>query len=261
MSAPLLLPTPLSVKSISLGQVLNDPLDPSASFHAPSTATTHNEPSLQSSFSDVFSHDEEGRFTSSYLDRSPSRSKSIVLVSADHLAYTSLAQPSSTFDALRQLSSFQSFLRKRPSRSQSYYFVTGLQTLRNPTFKRAVMNEGSIAEAPAPADDKFRLPMHVRRDSAMELADSDNDVVFGMDVLKVKCMVGRRDEPHAVDDVDYTWSYDMIGEDVQLSVGLGKSLQAKELKAMAGIAEEEEFPGYGGYYDISDDENDGLAGF
>jgi hypothetical protein len=69
--------------------------------------------------------------------------------------------------------------------------------------------------------------------------------------------VGRPCEPHSVDDVEFEWSYHVLDEDVQLSIGLGRALQADDVRTVSlddGEEESEES------WEDSGDE-DGLGGF
>jgi hypothetical protein len=104
--------------------------------------------------------------------------------------------------------------------------------------------------------------MHVRRDSA-ELESEEEDAkesVFAIELMKVACRAGTKDEPHTLEDIDYAWTYHTLDEpDMQLSIGLGKALQAKELRALAGIVIDEDFEEQGHYDHYFHDE--GLAGF
>jgi hypothetical protein len=181
---------------------------------------------------------------------------SVVLVQADQAEYTSLKSPARAFDAIRQDTATQSYLRKLALREQPLYYVVGLQKLRNPTFKRAVVREGSLAEAKS----DIRFPMHVRRDSAMDLEDT-NDAIVGVEVRKVRCHVGSADTPHSIEDIDYSWSYHKLDADdgLQLSIGLGKALEAAEMRALAGIVSDDDFTDHSYEYYESDDE--GQAGF
>jgi len=96
----------------------------------------------------------------------------------------------------------------------------------------------------------------------MVLQDDRNaDVIFGVELRKVKVRVGHADEPHALEDIDYAWTYQALeGEGgLQLSVGLGRAVRAPELWALAGVVvEEEETEGSQVSYDSEDE---GLAGF
>lgn len=260
MSAPVLLPAPLASDSLALGQLLVDPLNPeSTSFISQTASPAVSEPQLQSRYQDVIHHDDQGRFVSSLsgFSRLPTEDN-LLLMQADQMSYTSLRNPDAAFDALRRDTSAQSFLRKMSAENKPLYYVVGIQKLNNPTFKRAVVKEGSVAEAPSAGDPKIHLP---RQDSATDLKEKNKDAVFGIDVRKVSCRVGSADEPHNLEDIDYSWSYHKLGgpEELQLSIGLGKPLEANELRALAGIVSDDDFTDQSYESDYSDDE--GQAGF
>ncbi|KAF2624996.1 hypothetical protein BU25DRAFT_130278 [Macroventuria anomochaeta] len=93
-----------------------------------------------------------------------------------------------------------------------------------------------------------------------ELEEDAKESVFAVKLMKVACRAGAKDAPHTLEDIDYAWTYHTLEEpDMQLSIGLGKALQAKELRALAGIVIDEDFGEQGHYDHYFDDE--GLAGF
>lgn len=85
-------------------------------------------------------------------------------------------------------------------------------------------------------------------DSASDITSStkdpqqqDEECILAVELLKVKCRVGASNEPHDLSDIEYSWSYhapEEVDEDdgeEQLSIGLGKPLEANELRALAGM--------------------------
>ncbi|OAL56414.1 hypothetical protein IQ07DRAFT_674619 [Pyrenochaeta sp. DS3sAY3a] len=267
MSRLLVLPAPLSSSSITLGQLVTDPLYANSASLKPATQPAHKESHAQSKYEDTVAHDEYGRFTStrfvSALSKEPHYShENLLLLNAEKMSHTTLDQPTAVFNALRRDSTTRSFLRKMASHNKPVYFVTGVQTLTNPSFKRAVVEHGLVAEAKT---SQFRLPVR-RVDSASSLdngSDAETDSsVLAVELLKVKCRVGPASEPHSISDLDYSWSYHALGDDdddLQLSIGLGKALQASELRALAGI-ESDEYED-GGWSSGYSDSEDGIGGF
>lgn len=255
MSQVILLPTPLPPSSFALGQLLSDPLDAEAISFKPTTTSDNSKQTVQTQYEDVVSQDEEGRFISS-LGKSASNDTAVVLT-ADQMSLATLANPSAVFEALRHDTRTQAFFRKSALQQQPLYFVTGIQKLKNASYRRSPAKEES-AEG---AGRQIRLPMHIRRDSA-ELESDDEDVhesVFAVELMKVACRAGPKDEPHSLEDIDYAWTYHTLDEsDIQLSIGLGKVLQARELRILAGIFIEEDLE-QGHYAHYFNDE--GLAGF
>ena len=270
-AAPLLLPTPLPASTLSLGQLLADPLDPSSlSFtvspaELPSSSTTH------SKYRDVVSHDEQGRLLSS-LSGQPlsSSSQNILVLQADNMTTRSLKDSRSAFDSLRSSRSARPFLLEAARRNQPLYYITALQSLSNASFSRAAISpshsDSSISDIfpidPTPT--KLELPIHFRRDSTMSITstDSSSDAVFGLVARKVLCHVGPREEPHSLEDIGLDWTYHGVdGDDeLQLSIGLGGVLGVRELRSLAGMEWEEERVGSDVSYE-TEDEEDGLSGF
>lgn len=258
MSQTLILPTPLSSSSVALGQLLSDPLNSKLNSFKPALKPAFNKPTALSNYEDIISQDDEGNFISSIGKETTTHDKSVVL-NADTMSLTSLMDPVAAFEALRHDTETQAFLRKSAQAHQPLYFVTGIQKLMNASYKRTPAKEGWTAEA---TGHQTRLPMHVRRDSA-ELESEEEDFgesVLAVELKKVTCRYGAKDEPHTLADIDYVWTYHNLEEpDMQLSIGLGKTLQAKELRALAGIVIDEDFEDGGHYDHYFHDE--GLAGF
>jgi hypothetical protein len=153
------------------------------------------------------------------------------------MSHTTIDRPATAFSDLRGSSTTHSFLHKMACEKTPVYFVTGIQTLKKPSFKTAFVEHGVITEAAAPS-----FPMSVRRvDSALQVASSAqngteaDDSVLAVQLLKVKCRVGPKSEPHCVSDLDYRWSYHSLDDDLQLSIGLGKALQQDDMRILAGM--------------------------
>lgn len=254
MSQVLILPTPLPSSSFALGHLLTDPFDSDSVSFKPTTKPAYNKPTTQSRYEDIISHDEEGHLISS-LGKAATLFNNAVELNADEMSLASLADPSAAFEALRRDTETQAFLRRSALQRQPLYFVTGIQKLKNASYRRAPAKEG-----PAPGH-QIRLPMLERRDSA-ELESEDEDAkesIFAVELVKVACRAGAKDEPHSLEDIDYVWTYHTLDEpDMQLSIGLGKVLKAKDLRALAGIVVDEDLDQ--GHYDHYF-EDEGLAGF
>ena len=83
---------------------------------------------------------------------------------------------------------------------------------------------------------------------------------LAVELMKVTCLVGAKDEPHTLEDIGYVWTHHTVdNSDLQLSIGLGKALQPKELRALAGIVIDEDLQKEGVFNQYCEDE--GLAGF
>jgi hypothetical protein len=256
MSQVLVLPTPFPSSSFALGQLISDPLSSESVSFKSTTKPACNKPTTQPHYEDMIAQDKEGRFISSLGKGAPSYDNTVSL-SADEMSLATLVDPCAAFEALRRDTETQSFLRRTALQHQPLYFVTGIQRLKNASYRRSSAKEGSTEATGR----QIRLPMHVRRDSA-ELESEEEDTkesVFAVELMKVACRASARDAPHSLEDIDYAWTYHTLDEpDMQLSIGLGKALQAKELRALAGIVVEEDLEK--GHYDhYFDDE--GLAGF
>ncbi|KAI4681220.1 uncharacterized protein J4E88_005727 [Alternaria novae-zelandiae] len=231
------LPEPLPSKSIALGQITTNPLNPSSESIKPSVS-------------------------SEFIQRT-TRSKQEDAASTSH---STLTDASLVFDTLRNDTSTQDFLRKLSQQNKPIYFVTGLQTSKSPSHKRATVSHEPITEATeTPQTQQVQLPFR-RIDSASNMASpGEEGSVVAVELLKVKCRIGAVNEPHCISDVDYVWSYHALegeDEDLQLSIGLGKPVEEQEWKELTGSKEErvERDADHNWSYDY-EDSDDGLGGF
>jgi hypothetical protein len=262
MSNLIVLPTPISSSSIALGQLIVDPFRAESPAFVPSFKPECQSTS-QPRYSETITHDDHGRFVAAKSEQSQATQESAIILNADEASHVSLAQPKVAFDNIRRDAASQAFLRQTAPQQQTLYYVTGIQKLHNPSFRRASVKEGNVAEA---SGGEIRLAMHVRRvDSAANITEAKgidevaNDSVFAVELLKVRCRVGDASAPHEIDDVDYAWSYHRLDDgDLQLAIGLGKSLEASEFRLLAGIENEEDLTGS---WDYRSHDDGGLGGF
>jgi hypothetical protein len=262
MSNLIVLPTPISSSSITLGQLITNPFctespafDPSLELECQSTRTPR--------YQETVIHDDRGRFVATKSERHQATRDSTIILDADEASHVSLVQPKVAFDNIRRDAASKAFLRQTAPQHQNLYYVTGIQKLHNLSFRRASVKEGNVAEA---SGGEIRLPMHVRRvDSAANITEAKgidevaNGSVFAVELCKVRCRIGDASAPHEIDDVDYTWSYHRLDDgDLQLAIGMGKSLEASEFRLLAGMEDEEDLTGS---WDYRSRDDDGLGGF
>lgn len=216
-----------------------------------------NAPQIQPRYRDLVSLDRHGRLLASLSGKKldPAR-EDLLLVQADEMELKALQHPNKAFDAICQDPETQAWIREMAVRKQPLYFIVGVQELKNATFKRAVIKEGPLGTSvtEAPVDAKIRIPIHVRRDSSMDITDSTTTGIYGVEVRKVQCRVGRSDEPHLLEDIEYSWNYHRIHEELQLSIGLGKALTIEELRLFSDTMSDEE-EGSEGNYDSDSSES------
>ena len=243
MSRLLSLPAPLPSESVTLGQLLTNPLNPSSS-----SLKLHKSPDSRQLSTQ--SKDEDAHATT----------------------HVTIDEPSQVFDNLRHEPTTQAFLRKTSQQQKPIYFVTGLQTSKSPCHKRAAMPHGPITEAASTPQPQLHLPFR-RVDSASNMASTSSptksepsETILAVQLLKVRCRVGAVNEPHCISDVDYIWSYHLIdddeADDLQLSIGLGKVVEEQEWRALAGISQKREERGADRDWSYDyEDSDDGLGGF
>jgi hypothetical protein len=239
MSILLNLPVPVPSESVTLGQLITNPLQPSSNSLKPSSSS---KPAQSANQKD-----------------------------ADATSYITINEPSLAFETLCHESTTQEFLRKMVQQNKPVFFITGLQTSRAGSHKRAAVEHDPITEAATTPQPQLHLPFR-RVDSASNMASPSSPTksepgvsVVAVQLLKVKCRVGAVNEPHCISDVDYTWSYHSLDEeeeDLQLSIGLGKPVEEREWRTLAGIAgkQEERNADHDWSYDYEESDN-GLGGF
>ncbi|KAH6872209.1 hypothetical protein BKA58DRAFT_140862 [Alternaria rosae] len=230
------LPEPLPSTSIALGQITTNPLNASSDFIKPSIPTD-------------------------FIQKASCSKKE----NAESTAQLTLTDPSQVFDTLRNDTTTQDVLRKLSQQNKPIYFVTGLQTSKSPSHKRATVSHEPITEATETPQTQVQLPFR-RVDSASNMTSSGEEVsVVAVEILKVKCRIGAVNEPHCISDVDYVWSYHALegeDEDLQLSIGLGKAVEEHEWKALTGRKEEQEEKDADRNWSYDyEDSDDGLGGF
>lgn len=270
MSSFLVLPAPLPSTAFTLGQLITDPLSSKPESLKPSRAP----PSKQTTHpkhKDTIIYDDNGRFTSTHSLSSSSQTSSshanLLDLTAEQMTHTTLEQPTTFFNQLRRDTATRTFLRKMTQQQTPVYFVTSIQALRNPIFKK-----GSTEDRPG--SPHLRLPVR-RVDSASDITSStkdpqqqDEECVLAVELLKVKCRVGASNEPHDLSDIEYSWSYhapehvdeEDDGEE-QLSIGLGKPLEANELRALAGMPLMNDTTVEDRWDERSEYSDDGIGGF
>ncbi|KAF2203999.1 hypothetical protein GQ43DRAFT_410366 [Delitschia confertaspora ATCC 74209] len=245
MASPILLPTPLPSGSLQLNQLLTDPLNPFSSASFLHKSPSASKPATQSDpqYRSIISQDESGHLLSSI---SSSHRQNLLVLKADNMTLQTLEDPISTFNALRTDTSAQKFILDMAHKNQPLYYVVGLQSLQNPTRSKA----------------RIQVPSS-RRDSKADISEG----IFGVVVHKVKCLVGPPNEPHSLEDIPLQWSYHKLEqeeedplEELQLSIGLGEPLSARELREMAGIvSEEDDDESTKGTHKTEDSEDDGSG--
>ncbi|KAF2677688.1 hypothetical protein K458DRAFT_319262 [Lentithecium fluviatile CBS 122367] len=261
MPSPIILPAPLSWSSLAPGQLLVDPLNPTHNSTSGAPSHALNEPLIQSDYEDLLTHDDQGRLISSLIGKPSPDSPNLISLHADQVHYNSLKSPASAFDVLRRSPSTQSYFRQVAPQTQTLYYVTGVQKLKNPTFRKPSTIDTSRTVIPSSDSADIKLPTYERRDSILDMSESSNDAVLGVELRKVRCMLGSPTSPHSIEDIDYAWTYHKVDgdEDLQLAVGLGKALEPAEFRALARIVADEDFSDDGSYESGSEDE--GSAGF
>lgn len=170
-----------------------------------------------------------------------------LITDPSHNDFTSFgSSDSANFNTIRKTQTAQNFLLNSTLQHRKVYFVAGIshQKFTN------------ITTTSASASEPFTRP-----DSAVDLdVDSTSDTsISALILLPIRCRIGYATEPHAVDDVGYSWSYHKLNDEgMQLSIGLGRATDRSDSKKDTEGSENGSDMdwGYG-----SEDDEDGLGGF
>jgi hypothetical protein len=281
MSSLLVLPAPLPSTALTVGQLITDPLANKSASLAPSRAPP-SEQTTQSNYQATITYDDNGRFTSTNSPSNPPSSShpNLLNLTASKMTHTTLSSPTAFFNQLRRDTATRTFLRNMTQHQTPVYFVTSLQTVHAPVFRRAPGTQDCTEVAP----DSPHFRLSVRRvDSASDMHasstgqqnadgdDANNECVLAVELRKVKCCVGASSEPHALEDVEFEWSYHGLedvndedeneDDDGQLAIGLGKPLEVDEFRTLAGmpVSRHEDIVADDEASEASDDE--GIGGF
>ncbi|KAF1998196.1 hypothetical protein P154DRAFT_524289 [Amniculicola lignicola CBS 123094] len=254
-----LLPKPLAANEVTVGQLLLHPLHPERdgffSTQASDTIDDLNDYHIQLRYKDVFSVDSEGRFMVSYGAKFELgrifRQPNLLTVVAEQMIQRTTQNAVKAFEAVTADQEARDWIYdvlKKEGRegNEDLYIVVGITEFKNAVFKRArLQDSGASARlSETSIESGAKVPRAVRRDSKLGLeAEKKVSAVFGMDVRKVKARITRPEEPHALSDLGYIWSYyDVSGKgkaDEQLMVGLGTALKGNELRLMLDLTEED----------------------
>ncbi|KAH3943900.1 hypothetical protein HBI56_044740 [Parastagonospora nodorum] len=235
MSTFIELPTPLPSDSIGPGYIVTVPFNdiaPSFSLRPQHQPEVHiKEQSI------ITQNAHDGLGTTKFI----SQRKDSVTLNDEDSTQISLIHPQASFNDLRNDPKTHASLRTAAVQHPSLFYVTSVRVV------------SPLTEASAGA---IRPPTHVTSSTPT------SGKVVGVELSKVKCRVGAADEPHALDDLEYDWSYHALEDGVQLSIGLGKAVTEDEIRGCDGGEKEDEvdWMDEGWDYDEDDDES-GLGGF
>ncbi|KAF2865733.1 hypothetical protein BDV95DRAFT_585761 [Massariosphaeria phaeospora] len=248
-----LLPKPLPSNDVVVGQLVLDPLHPERdgfwSELAREQVDDLNDYHIQLRYKDVFSVDTEGRFLANYgakfdLGR-VYRQPNLLTVTAEQMIQRTSQSPSKAFEAVLSDPEARDWIHGLAAKQQDFYIVVGLTELKNAVFKRAKLQDAGASNrlSEQPIEKGAKVPRVVRRDSTLGRgSEAHVSGVFGMDVRRVQARITRPEEPHALADLGFRWSYYNVPGSTtkeQLMVGLGKPLKADELRTMLDLTEED----------------------
>ncbi|OCL09130.1 hypothetical protein AOQ84DRAFT_354162 [Glonium stellatum] len=246
-----LLPKPLPSDEVAVGQFLIHPLHPERDgFYSDKAAEAVDELNdyfIQLRYKDVFSVDQEGRFAQSYGAKFDLgkiyRQPNLLTVAAEQMVQRVSRSPHEAFEAVCADPEAREWIAGLARAGQEFFFVAGITEFKNAVFKRAALQDGGASSRlrETPIEKGAKVPRVVRRDTKLGLGtDVRLSGVFGMDVRRVRARITRPEEPHAVSDLGWYWTYyDIPGQHLQLMIGLDDPLQPDELRLMLNLSEED----------------------
>ncbi|RMZ68221.1 hypothetical protein GMOD_00004430 [Pyrenophora seminiperda CCB06] len=251
-----LLPKPLPADTLSVGQLLTDPLHPERDSFYPDQAHSAvddlNDFHIQLRYKDMYSVDNEGRFMTNYGARFDLgriyRQPNLLTVRAEQMVQCTSQSPSKAFQAVCGDAEARVWMAEQIQAGKPLHIVLGLTELKNATFKRAKLRDAGaskcINETPIEQDAKVPRPLRGRTEGPLGGLGTEPTIsgVFGMDVRRVAARLTVPEEPHRLEDIGYRWYYyDVPGSKTkeQLMVGLGEKLKADELRLMLDLTDED----------------------
>jgi len=247
-----LLPKPIASDEVAVGQLLVHPLHPEIDgFYSEKQAAAVDELNdyfIQLRYKDLFSIDTEGRFAQNFGARfdlgQVYRKPNLLSVNAEQMIQRISKKPQTAFETVCEDPEAQAWIAQLAKDEKPFYIVLGVTEFKNAVFKRAVLQDGGVSNRlrEQPIEKGAKVPRVVRCDSTLGLGtEAHLSGVFGMDIRRVKARISRRQEPHSVDDLKWTWTYYNLpgSPGLQLMVGLGDSLKAEELRLMLDLSDED----------------------
>ncbi|KAF2756996.1 hypothetical protein EJ05DRAFT_50455 [Pseudovirgaria hyperparasitica] len=197
--------------SAPLGQLIEEPISPTSKIYT-ATAMFPDSPTQISSTS-------LRGATRRVCHSSNSLSGSLMKIEAHDSVRSTLENDRTIFRSLCQDPGAQKWMHDMTKAGRRFSFVVGTQELRNAKFTPVDLSPQRISAHAH--DDSTQVPSNIK-------------TAPGLEARKVKCLVGRHDAPHSLEDVDYDWNYFSLSDDMQLAIGLGAT--SGELQALVNAS-------------------------
>jgi hypothetical protein len=176
-----------------------------------------------------------------------SKSGNFLKIDADEMNYTSLKLPEATFKSITEEQGTAAWIKSMATHHKDFYFVVGLQELKNARFQRVVFKESDGGgHITVPLDNVGQLPIEAGvqiSGTGFGTTGATVNGVFGIEVRKVKCSFWKPGEPRITEQISWVYAHEKTKgkepEEVeQISVRLGELANAEELEQLLKAAEE-----------------------
>jgi hypothetical protein len=252
-----LLPKLFPAELLKLGQLLPNPLKPSVfNFSGsllPVSADLVVAAEPESPYSTFVSLEREGRLKTSLtkfigLDLG-AKQGNFLKIDADAMQYNSLKKPEDLFKSICDDDAAKAWINSMALNKKAFYFVVGLQELKEAKFQRVILKEGSAgAHIIVPLEHTGQLPIEANvkvSGKGFGKAESTVSGIFGIEVRRVKSKVKKAVEPNLTDEISWVFSHEKTkgakAEDAtQVSVQLGEPASFEELEQLLKVSEDDE---------------------
>lgn len=180
-------------------------------------------------------------------------------VRSDENTYRTLKDSDRMFREVCRDANARTFMEQMALYKKTFYFVVGLQELKEATITRALLSEEGDEQHSncMPLDANSTLPMYARfrevpRNGVAVSESTKIGGVFGIEVRRVKCRLRKMAEPLLEEEVSWKYTYQKVkgsrsAEEAEVCVGLDTFVSADQLGDSLEEDEDE---------DQGDDENE-----
>ena len=250
-----LLPKLFPAELLALGQLLPNPLKPSVyNFSAtilPVTPDLILAATPESPYSNFVSLEREGRFAVTLTKligvNFGAKQGNFLKIEADEMQYRSLKTPEAIFQSICDDGAAKEWIKSMALHRKSFYLVVGLQELKNAKFQRVILKEGSGGgHITVPLETTGQLPIEANMKisgKGFGKADATVSGVFGIEVRRVKCKVGKIGEPGITGEISWVFSHEKTKgakeEKIErISVHLGEAADLEELQQLLVVSDD-----------------------
>lgn len=253
-----LLPKLFPLDLLTLGEFLTNPLQPTVNSHVAKdialdpTAILSARP--EAPYKTFVSLEKEGRFSVTFTKllglNVGAKRGNFLKIEAEEMLYRTLKHPEAIFRSICESDeASKQWIANMALYRKDFYFVVGLQELKNARFQRVVLREGDgSGHITLPLEHTGQLPIEAGvkvSGKGFGMADVIVNGIFGIEVRRVKCKVGKVGDPVVTEQISWVFAHEKTKgsreeERERVYVELGDSIDLEELERLCGLYEAEE---------------------